>query len=155
AADRQEALARDGVGGEIDHAGPDFAGIVHRVALLAERRGGDAAGGEVERNDALERLGAGQRQAVQQRERIAGAEAADVDLGAADQREAGDTAERAGDVAFARPRDLGGGEDAEDLVRRLGDIAVAGSGDDDLPAAARDRDVDFVFGRCGRRLGGI
>ena len=97
---------RHRLGGEVDHAAAEFAGIVHRIALLDQRRGDHAGREQVERDDAAQRLGARQRRAVEQRERIAVAEAADVDEAGADHAEAGDAAERAGDVAFAGAGDL-------------------------------------------------
>ena len=83
-ADLEEGLARHRRGGEVDHAAAELAGIIDRIALLDERAGDHAGREDVERDDAAQRLGARQRRAVEQRQRIAVAEAADEDEAVAD-----------------------------------------------------------------------
>src|SRR3546814_4023546 len=73
----QEGLARACLGRQIDDAAAEFAGEIRRIAFLDERRIDDVRGEDVERDDALQRFGAGQRRAVEQRERITVAEAAE------------------------------------------------------------------------------
>ncbi len=149
-ADIEEGLARHGGGGEVDHAAAEFAGIIDRIALLDERRGDHAGRENVERDDAPERLRAGQRQTVEQRERITIAQAAHEDEAVADHGKAGDALQRAGDVAFAGAGDIRAGED-RDHLRRLPDDAVraARAGDDDV--GARRGDLNVLAGIVLRR----
>ena len=91
---------------------------------------------------AAERLRRGQRQAVEQRERVAIAQAADIDEAVAHGRQAGDAGQRAGDVAFARPRNAGAVEHRDDLRRGASDVLPAATGDDDC--APGDRNIGFL-----------
>src|SRR3546814_10397017 len=79
----QEGLARACLGRQIDYAAAEFAGEIRRIAFLDERRIDDVRGEDVEREDALQRVGAGPRRAVEQRERIQVAEATDEEEAAA------------------------------------------------------------------------
>ena len=67
-ADGQECFGRDRLGGQVDHTAAEFAREIGRIGFLHDA-GGDHAGREnVERDDAAQRFGAGQRKAVQQRQ---------------------------------------------------------------------------------------
>src|SRR3546814_1170518 len=68
---RHKRFARARLGGQVDDAAAEFAGKIRRIAFLNEGRIDDVGRKDVERDDALQRLGAGQRRAVEQRERIA------------------------------------------------------------------------------------
>src|SRR3546814_18135635 len=96
----QEGLARACLGRQIDDAAAEFAGEIRRIAFLDERRIDDVRGEDVERDDALQRFGAGQRRAIEQRERITVAEAADADEADADDAEAGHALETARAIAL-------------------------------------------------------
>ena len=143
-ADFQEAFVGDGAGGEVDHAAAELAREIGRIGLL-HQAGCDHVGREdVQRDHAAQRLRAGEGEAVQQRERIAIAEAADVDEALSLHRKAGDPAQRAGNVAFAGPRDLLAGQDGNDLGRAARHVARAPAGDDDLAPAAGNGDFRFL-----------
>lgn len=154
-ANRQERLVRGRLGGEVDHPAAEFTREIGRIALLHQCRGDHPGREDIERDDPLERLGAGQRRTVEQRERIAVTQTADIDIAAADHAEAGHAGERAGDVAFAGLGDLFGREDRENLARAAGRIArAARAGDDDF-AATGNRDLDALVGLIGLVGGSI
>src|SRR5690606_18506413 len=143
---------------EVDHAAAELAGEVGRVGLLHEAGGDHIGGKDVERHHTAERLRARQGKAVEERERVAVTKAADVDEALTLYRKASYAAERTGDVAFARTRDLLACEDRYNLRRTAGHVLPAATGDDDLAAAARDGDLRFLLGACGillvLRIGG-
>lgn len=156
-ADRQERIARNRLGGEIDHAAAEFAGIVRRIAFLHQRRGNSAAGEQIERNHPLERFGAfGQRRPVEQRQRITVAKPTDIDIAAADHAEAGNPAQSASDVAFTGAGDLGARQHRDNLRGGTLDVADAIAGNDDLAAGGRNLNL-LLRGRFGGlvRCGGI
>src|SRR5690606_18547798 len=102
----EEPLVPRRLGGPVDHPAATLAGIVDLIALLHERGGHQAGREQVERDHTAQGFGARQRGAIEHRERIAVAEAADVYESGADHAEARDAAQGAGDVALAGPRDL-------------------------------------------------
>src|SRR3546814_12891577 len=100
----QEGLARACLGRQIDDAAAEFAGEIRRIAFLDERRIDDVRGEDVERDDALQRFGAGPPRAVVQSERITVPAPADVVVSAADAAKDGHALERARDTAHHRVR---------------------------------------------------
>ena len=110
----QEILFRQGCGGKVDDAAAKFSGIVDRIAFLHRCAGQNARREQVQRNDALERLGRGQGRAVQQGLRIAIAQTADIDEAAIVDRQAGHALQRAGDIAVALAGNIFGGQHGND-----------------------------------------
>ena len=157
AADGYEALVRHRARGEVDHTAAEFAGIVCRIGLLHQRRCQHVGREDVERDDAAERLGARQRQAVEHRQRIAIAETADVDEAGPLDRQTGHAAKCAGDVALTGARDLLGGEHRKNLSGIARGVAADPAGDHDLAAGNGDfRFVDgFLAGDRRRVLTGL
>jgi hypothetical protein len=156
-ADLDEGLVGNRERGEVDHPAAELTGEIGGIGLLDQARGDHVGRKDVERDHAAERFGRGERQAVEQRKRVAIAEAADVNEAVADRREAGDAVQRTGDVAFAGAGDRLGAEHVDDLGGSALDVAAALPGYDNF--AAGDRDVGFVNlllalggGRVGNRL---
>src|SRR3546814_18019319 len=58
---RHKRFARARLGGQVDDAAAEFAGKIRRIAFLNEGRIDDVGRKDVERDAALQRLGAGQR----------------------------------------------------------------------------------------------
>ena len=137
---RQEALVGNGAGGEVDHTAAEFAREVGRISLLNQAGGDDVGREDIERDHAAERLRARQRQAVEQGERIAIAEAAHEHVAVALHRQTGHAAQRAGDVPFPGTGDVFGRQHVDHLGRAALHVLdrIAGDHDD---AAAGDRDI--------------
>ena len=93
-----------------------------------------SGGKQIQRHHALERFGAGQRRAVEQRQRIAITQSAHIDIAVADHAEAGDAAQCASDIAFAGAGDILARQHRDDLGRRAHHVAVALAGHDDRAA---------------------
>ena len=136
---RDEAFVGDRLGRQIDDAAAEFAGEIRGIGLLHQAGGDDIGRKDVERDDAAQRLGRGQREAVQERQRIAIAEPADIDEAVAHGRKPGHAAQGAGDVAFARSCDGLGGEDRDNLRGiALGFDPAAPGHDDEIAAGNRN-----------------
>ncbi len=146
----EKAFPGHRIGGQVDDAAAEFAREIDRIALLDQRRGDDIGGEQIERDRPLERFGTGQRRAVEQRQRIAIAKAAHIDEAVADDAEACDAAQRAGDIPFARAGDVRARKHRDDGGRVLLDIGIGAADHHDL--AARHGDVGrFLPGRIGGR----
>ena len=87
---REERRLRRRQRGQIDHAATEFAGEARRIGLLHQRRCNDIGREQVERDRAAHRLRTRQRRAVEQRQRVAVAETANVDESVADHAQARD-----------------------------------------------------------------
>ena len=155
--DLEERVARYRLGGEVDRAAAEFAGIVDRIALLDGGRGDDAGREDVERHRAAQRIGRGQRRSVHQRERIALAQAADEHEAATDDAETGHALQRPGNIAIGGARDIGFAQHRHHFGRRFDHIGDEDTAHHDFAVAAgtRTRNLDIVFGRhvFGRGIG--
>ena len=137
-ADFEEALVGHGARRQVDHTAAEFARKVGRIGLLHQAGGHDVGGKDIERNHAAERLRGRQRQAIQQGQRIAIAKAAHVDEALPLHGQAGDATQRAGNVAFAGPCDLFGGQHVDHLGRIAGGVAIDAPRHDDRTAGNRN-----------------
>ncbi len=93
---------------------------------------------KIERNDALERLRARQRRAVEQGQRVAIAQAAHVDEAVADHAQARHATKCAGDIAFAGPGDVLREQHRHDRRGSALDIAATTAGHHDRTAGHGD-----------------
>ena len=91
---------------QVDHPAAELTRKINRVGFLDGHTFEDAGRKQVQGNDTLQRLGAGERRAVQQGRRIALAEAAHVDEPALNDRQARHTGQGTGSAAVAGPLEV-------------------------------------------------
>uniref|UniRef100_A0A0N4ZLJ2 NAD-specific glutamate dehydrogenase n=1 Tax=Parastrongyloides trichosuri TaxID=131310 RepID=A0A0N4ZLJ2_PARTI len=139
----QEGLGRGVHGAQVDDPAAELARIVGGIGLLNRHARQDAGGEQVQRHHALQRLGAGQRRAVQQGRGIALAQAAHIDEAAIDDRQAGHAGQGGGGGGIAGALQVLGGQESSHfgaLTVLLRDVA------------AQDDDVAQLGGRGLRHL---
>ena len=152
AAHREEGFLGHGPGRQVDDAAAEFAGEIDRIAFLHNRRSQYRGREQIERHHAAQRIRRRDRQAVQQRQRVTLTQTTHIDITAANNRQAGDALQGAGDVAFTRTRDVGLAQHRHHFAAQPHGVGDATADNDDFAAAAAgDRNVDWFFFR--RRFG--
>ena len=107
-ADFEEGLGRHVQRTKVNDAAAELARILDRVGLLDQHVFENLGREKIERNDPLERFGAGERRAVEARCRIALAEAAHIHKAAFSDAEAGDARKRVRCVGITLTREIFG-----------------------------------------------